>query len=53
MTGASIGCGIVTFKEVDDAVMALEQLDGFDIDGKPMKVGLAFTSPATLDLING
>ena len=53
MTGKSEGSGVITFKEFDDAVMALEQLDGFEIDGKPMKVGLAFSSPVSLDLING
>ena len=51
MTGKCQGSGIVTYKEFDDAVMALEQLDGFEIDGKPIKVGVAFAAQS-LDLIN-
>nr|XP_039249571.1 RNA-binding protein 39-like [Styela clava] len=37
-TGISRGYGFITFMEADCAKRALEQLNGFEIAGKPMKV---------------
>ncbi|XP_050398993.1 RNA-binding protein 39 isoform X1 [Patella vulgata] len=38
-TGRSQGYGFVTFPEAEDAKKALEQLNGFELAGRPMKVG--------------
>lgn len=38
-TGRSKGYGFITFYNCDDAKKALEQLNGFEIAGRPMKVG--------------
>lgn len=37
-TGRSKGYGFLTFKNADDAKKALEQLNGFELAGRPMKV---------------
>jgi RNA-binding protein 39 len=37
-TGRSKGYGFVTFYEADDAKMAMEQMNGFEIAGRPIKV---------------
>ncbi|XP_078391400.1 RNA-binding protein 39-like [Cetorhinus maximus] len=39
-TGISRGYGFVTFSESDCARRALEQLHGFELAGRPLKVGL-------------
>ncbi|XP_067928872.1 RNA-binding protein 39-like isoform X2 [Watersipora subatra] len=38
-TQKSKGFGFVTFKNADDAVKAMNQLNGFELAGRPMKVG--------------
>jgi RNA-binding protein 39 len=38
-TGRSKGFGFITFHEGEDAKRAMEQLNGFEIAGRPMKVG--------------
>ncbi|XP_021950916.1 RNA-binding protein 39 isoform X2 [Folsomia candida] len=38
-TGRSKGFGFITFHEGEDAKRSLEQLNGFEIAGRPMKVG--------------
>ncbi|XP_025114772.1 RNA-binding protein 39-like isoform X1 [Pomacea canaliculata] len=38
-TGRSQGYGFITFHNTDDAKKALEQLNGFELAGRPMKVG--------------
>ncbi|XP_026463154.1 RNA-binding protein 39-like isoform X2 [Ctenocephalides felis] len=38
-TGRSKGYGFLTFHNHDDAKKALEQLNGFELAGRPMKVG--------------
>lgn len=38
-TGRSKGYGFLTFRNSDDAKKALEQLNGFELAGRPMKVG--------------
>jgi len=38
-TGRSKGFGFMTFHEGEDAKRAMEQLNGFEIAGRPMKVG--------------
>lgn len=38
-TGKSHGYGFITFHNADDAKKALEQLNGFELAGRPMKVG--------------
>lgn len=38
-TGRSKGYGFVTFHNCEDAKKALEQLNGFELAGRPMKVG--------------
>ncbi|KAI0227777.1 RNA-binding protein 39 [Lamellibrachia satsuma] len=38
-TGRSKGFGFVTFRNAEDAKKALEQLNGFELAGRPMKVG--------------
>ncbi|XP_015122492.1 RNA-binding protein 39 isoform X1 [Diachasma alloeum] len=37
-TGRSKGYGFLTFRNADDAKKALEQLNGFELAGRPMKV---------------
>lgn len=53
-TGRSKGYGFITFHNADDAKKALEQLNGFELAGRPMKVGnvterLDVTTHASLD----
>lgn len=53
-TGRSKGYGFITFHNADDAKKALEQLNGFELAGRPMKVGnvterLDVTTNASLD----
>ncbi|XP_064539113.1 RNA-binding protein 39 [Drosophila montana] len=38
-TGRSKGYGFITYHNADDAKKALEQLNGFELAGRPMKVG--------------
>lgn len=38
-TGRSQGYGFITFHNADDAKKALDQLNGFELAGRPMKVG--------------
>lgn len=38
-TSRSQGYGFITFRNADDAKKALEQLNGFELAGRPMKVG--------------
>ncbi|XP_068171851.1 RNA-binding protein 39-like [Antennarius striatus] len=38
-TGRSKGYGFITFAEAESAKKALEQLNGFELAGRPMKVG--------------
>ena len=38
-TGTSQGYGFITFHNADEAKKALEQLNGFELAGRPMKVG--------------
>lgn len=38
-TSRSQGYGFITFRGADDAKKALEQLNGFELAGRPMKVG--------------
>ncbi|KAK2723592.1 hypothetical protein QYM36_002064 [Artemia franciscana] len=38
-TGRSKGYGFITFLHVEDAKRAIEQLNGFELAGRPMKVG--------------
>lgn len=38
-TGRSKGYGFITFNNCEDAKKALEQLNGFELAGRPMKVG--------------
>ncbi|XP_056630430.1 RNA-binding protein 39 [Diorhabda sublineata] len=38
-TGRSKGYGFITYHNCDDAKKALEQLNGFELAGRPMKVG--------------
>ncbi|KAL4234025.1 RNA-binding protein 39 [Mactra antiquata] len=38
-TGKSHGYGFITYKNAEDAKKALEQLNGFELAGRPMKVG--------------
>ncbi|XP_076448902.1 RNA-binding protein 39-like isoform X2 [Babylonia areolata] len=38
-TGRSQGYGFLTFRNPEDAKKALEQLNGFELAGRPMKVG--------------
>lgn len=55
-TGRSKGYGFVHFKDVEDARKALEQLNGFELAGRPMKVNYitersdySFASTGALD----
>jgi len=38
-TGRSKGYGFVTYEKVEDAKKAMEQMNGFELAGRPMKVG--------------
>merc|ERR1739844_92857 len=38
-TGRSKGYGFVTYEKADDAKKAMEQMNGFELAGRPMKVG--------------
>ena len=38
-SGRSKGYGFVTYKEADSAKRALDQMNGFELAGRPMKVG--------------
>jgi len=38
-TGRSKGYGFVTYEKAEDAKKALEQMNGFELAGRPMKVG--------------
>lgn len=38
-TGRSKGYGFVTYEKSEDAKKALEQMNGFELAGRPMKVG--------------
>ena len=38
-TGRSKGYGFVTYYEAEDAKKAMEQMNGFELAGRPMKVG--------------
>lgn len=38
-TGRSAGYGFITYRNAEDAKKALEQLNGFEVAGRPMKVG--------------
>lgn len=38
-TGRSKGYGFITYTEAEDAKKALEQMNGFELAGRPMKVG--------------
>ncbi|GIY31962.1 RNA-binding protein 39 [Caerostris darwini] len=49
-TNKSKGYGFVTFHDSESAKKALEQLDGFEVAGKPMKVG---TVNDRTDLVQG
>ena len=40
-TGRSRGFGFVTFSNRDDALNAIENLNGHDLDGRPLKVNEA------------
>jgi RNA recognition motif-containing protein len=40
-TGRSRGFGFITFSEKDDALNAIEAMDGQDLDGRPLKVNEA------------
>jgi len=53
-TGRSKGYGFITYHNAEDAKIALEQLNGFELAGRPMKVGnvterLDVTENASLD----
>lgn len=54
-TGISKGYGFLTYRNVDDAKKALEQMNGFELAGKPMKVSNVTdrtdlgSGPASLD----
>ncbi|XP_073995127.1 RNA-binding protein 39-like protein Caper isoform X1 [Rhodnius prolixus] len=55
-TGRSKGYGFLTFHHAEDAKRALEQLNGFELAGRPMKVGtvtermdLGHTFPTHID----
>ena len=39
-TGFSKGYGFITYYEADDAKMAMEQMNGFEIAGRPIKVSM-------------
>ena len=38
-TGRSKGYGFVTYEKAEDAKKAMEQMNGFELAGRPMKVG--------------
>ena len=44
-TGRSKGYGFVTYWEAEDAKKALEQMNGFELAGRPMKVGHVTEKP--------
>jgi RNA recognition motif. (a.k.a. RRM, RBD, or RNP domain) len=46
-TGISKGYGFVTFYEAEDAKQAMEQMNGLDIAGKPIKVSTVTDTSAT------
>lgn len=41
---SSLGYGFVKFSKKDEAAMAIEQLNGFEVDSKPLKVSYAQAS---------
>ncbi|XP_057282511.1 probable RNA-binding protein 23, partial [Pezoporus wallicus] len=44
-TGQSKGYGFITFSEAECARRALEQLNGFELAGRPMRVGQVHEGP--------
>ncbi|KAI1343836.1 splicing factor, CC1-like protein [Xylariaceae sp. FL0016] len=53
-TGRSRGYGFVQFREADQAREALEKMNGFDLAGRPIRVGLGndkFTPESTANLL--
>ncbi|KAI0484453.1 splicing factor, CC1-like protein [Xylariaceae sp. FL0804] len=53
-TGRSRGYGFVQFREADEAREALEKMNGFDLAGRPIRVGLGndkFTPESTANLL--
>jgi len=50
-TGKSKGFGFVQFHDAEDAKKALEQLNGFELAGRPMKVG--HVTERTADVVGG
>ncbi|EFX05928.1 RNA splicing factor [Grosmannia clavigera kw1407] len=55
-TGRSRGYGFVQFRDSDQAREALEKMNGFDLAGRPIRVGLGndkFTPESTANLMKG
>ncbi|KAI0884620.1 splicing factor, CC1-like protein [Annulohypoxylon maeteangense] len=53
-TGRSRGYGFVQFREADQAREALEKMNGFDLAGRPIRVGLGndkFTPESTANIL--
>ncbi|QQP37668.1 Uncharacterized protein FKW44_018028, partial [Caligus rogercresseyi] len=49
-TNRSKGYGFLTYAEAEDAKKALEQMNGFELAGRPIKVGTVNERPAELSL---
>ncbi|XP_040567747.1 RNA-binding protein 39 [Lepeophtheirus salmonis] len=49
-TGRSKGYGFLTYAEAEDAKKALEQMNGFELAGRPIKVGTVNERPAEVSV---
>lgn len=53
VTGRSKGFAFIQYKKSEDAKRALQQMNGFELVGKPIKVGLVNDSKTEAQLVSG